>query len=66
MRLKFTVQSDGRLTDVRIIQSSGYKLLDSAALQTLQGVGNLPEAVAWMNGQTLDVELPVIYRLRGR
>lgn len=66
VRLKFTVQSDGRLTDVRIVQSSGYRLLDSSALRTLQGVGYLPEAVAWVNGQTLDVELPVIYRLRGR
>ncbi len=65
VRLKFTVQSDGRLTDARIVQSSGYKILDSSALRSLQGVGYLPELVAWINGQTVDVELPVIYRLRG-
>lgn len=59
----FTVQSDGRLTDVRITRSSGYHVLDQSALAALRKVGHLTDAPQWLNGQSITVELPVIYRL---
>ena len=59
----FTVQSDGRLTDVRITRSSGYHVLDQSALAALRKVGYLTEAPRWLNGQSITVELPVLYRL---
>lgn len=66
VHLRFKMEPDGRLTNIEIAQSSGHRVLDRSALQTLERVGYLPEATAWLNGETVDVELPVIYRLRER
>ncbi len=66
VHLRFKVEPDGRLMNIEIAHSSGHRVLDRSALQTLERVGYLPEAIAWLNGETVDVELPVIYRLRER
>lgn len=63
VRVAFTVQADGQLTDVRITHSSGYHVLDASALEALRRVGWLPQAREWLHGQALTMELPVIYRL---
>lgn len=63
VRVAFTVQADGRLTDARITRSSGYHVLDASALEALRRVGRLPQAREWLHGQALPMELPVIYRL---
>jgi protein TonB len=61
--VEFTVQPDGQLTNVRVTRSSGYHVLDQSALAALRKVGHLAEARQWLNGQSITVELPVIYRL---
>jgi TonB family protein len=63
VRVAFTVQADGQLTDARITHSSGYHILDASALEALRRVGRLPQAREWLHGQPLTMELPVIYRL---
>jgi protein TonB len=61
--LGLRVESDGRLDQVHIENSSGYAVLDRSALNSLSRLGYLTEAVAWLNGRSLDMQLPVIYRL---
>jgi len=63
--LAFRLEADGRLEAVRLARSSGFAALDSAALHSLERVERLPQAVAWLQGHPLDIELPVIYRLVG-
>lgn len=63
VRVAFTIQADGQLTDARITRSSGYHVLDASALEALHRVGRLPQAREWLHGQALPMELPVIYRL---
>ncbi|MFQ5936444.1 MAG: energy transducer TonB [Acidiferrobacterales bacterium] len=63
VRVEFTVEPDGRLTNLRIARSSGYAVLDKSALKALEKVGRLQEARNWLGGRSLDVVLPVIYRL---
>ncbi len=63
VNVEFTVQPDGQLTDVRVTRSSGYHVLDQSALAALRKVGHLTEVPQWLNGQSITVELPVIYRL---
>ena len=63
VHVAFTVQADGQLTDARVTQSSGYHVLDVSALEALRRVGRLPQAREWLQGETLTMELPVIYRL---
>jgi len=57
------VESNGHLGNVRLERSSGYAVLDRSALNSVSRLGYLTEAVAWLNGRSLDMQLPVIYRL---
>ena len=55
---------DGRLVDQRVAQSSGYDLLDKAALELLRRASPVP-ASAFGGGEArqLELRLPIVYRL---
>lgn len=61
--LGFRVESDGHLEKIHVARSSGYAILDNSALNSLNRLGLLTEAVTWRNGNSLDMQLPVIYQL---
>jgi protein TonB len=63
VRLSLIVDAHGELSEVRIVQSSGYAILDEAAVAALHRLREVPEAVAWLGGAQLLLELPVRYRL---
>jgi protein TonB len=63
VKLAMHIAADGRLSELRVQQSSGHNILDHAALQTLQAISSIPEAVNWLQGHALDIVLPVEYRL---
>ncbi len=57
------LERDGRLNALRIVRSSGYRVLDEDALLTLQRIGAIPQARPWLRGYSVDMQLPVHYRL---
>jgi periplasmic protein TonB len=57
------IEPDGRVRALRVARSSGYAVLDRDALATLNRIGVLPRAAAWLKGHAYDTEVPVIYRL---
>jgi protein TonB len=59
--LAFRLQSDGSIISARIAHSSGYSVLDQAALHALGKVKRLKHTMQ----DELDMQLPVIYRLEG-
>lgn len=61
--LELRVESDGHLDKIRVERSSGYAVLDHSALNSLNRLGRLAEASAWLDGRSVDMQLPVIYRL---
>ena len=63
VRIGFRVQADGKLTNIYIARSSGYRLLDKSALKALRQVEPLAEAATLLKGKSVDMELPVIYKL---
>lgn len=63
VRVGFRIQPDGKLTNIYIARSSGYRLLDKSALKALRQVEPLAEAVTLLKGKWVDMELPVIYKL---
>lgn len=65
VQIGLRVESDGRLSHVHIARSSGYRLLDSTALATLNKVNTLPQATGWLNGRYFDIVLPIEYKLIG-
>lgn len=62
--LRLRVLADGRLDDLRVTRSSGFAVLDRSALHSLARVGRLEEAVEWLAGRSLDMQIAVVYRLR--
>lgn len=61
--LGLRVEPDGQLDKIRLERSSGYAVLDNSALNSLKRIGQLAEARAWLEGRSVDMQLPVIYRL---
>jgi TonB family protein len=60
-RIKYTIQRDGRLTDVQLEQSSGYFALDQAAQRALILTRQLPPLPAQFPESTLTVHLNFSY-----
>lgn len=60
--LRVTILHDGQVGSARIDQSSGYRLLDQAALKSLRQIRSL---AGFTLEREVDLLLPVIYRLRG-
>ncbi len=61
--LGLSVEPDGQLGKIHITRSSGYAVLDNSALNSLKRIGILVEARNWLEGRSVDLQLPVIYRL---
>lgn len=63
VQLSLRVDADGKLSHVRILKGSGFSLLDKAAMNSLDKVEILPAAIALLDGNSLELILPVEYRL---
>jgi protein TonB len=64
VKLEVRIESNGRISRLHVKQTSGYPVLDRAAVQSLQ-LANVPDAGQWMQGQAIDISIPVEYRLVG-
>ena len=64
--LSFVVESDGALRRIQVARSSGYDLLDTSAVAAVHRVERLAEARLWLDGRSLEMNIPVIYRLKER
>lgn len=64
--LGFSLQADGHLEKIHIARSSGYHVLDESARAALGKVSTIADAKQWLDGGTIDMQLPVIYRLLDR
>ena len=62
VKLELLIESDGHISDLHIEQTSGYALLDKAALSSLQ-LARVPDAVQWLDGKAVSIVVPVEYRL---
>lgn len=63
VRVGLRVGAGGRITSLRIVESSHHAVLDQAAIDCLGRIRRLPDVVAWLGGKTSDIVLPVEYRL---
>lgn len=59
--LAFRLEADGRIIDARIARSSGYSVLDHAALTALGKVKRIETGAS----HGFAMQLPVIYQLEG-
>ena len=63
VELAVNIDAHGQLTRVRIIHSSGYGILDHAALTSVRQIKALPSAMQWLDSHGLEVNFPVKYQL---
>ena len=63
VHISLRIESNGQLSEIRILRGSGYSLLDKSAMQSINKVEILPAAIALLDGNSLDLILPVEYRL---
>lgn len=63
VQLSIHIEADGRLSRVRLLQSSGYELLDQSAMKSVKNIEVLPEAIVLLHGKSFDLVLPVRYIL---
>lgn len=61
--LSVRILSDGRLSDIRVKQSSGRALLDRSATESLARVKRIPQLADRIGANGLALEIPVTYRL---
>jgi pilus assembly protein CpaC len=60
--LSLNIASNGELKGTKILQSSGYKMLDDAALETARAQAPYPPFPPQINSQELWVDVPILYR----
>lgn len=63
--LRFSVEADGMIHNIHVAAGSGYAVLDTSAVNALAQVHHLYEAGEWLQGQRLDLQMPIIFRLQG-
>ncbi len=63
--LSLRVASNGNLSEWKVIQTSGYRTLDQSALKAVRRIQHLPQAMRWLKTGSLEVHLPVQYKLLG-
>ncbi|HJX17053.1 MAG TPA: energy transducer TonB [Acidiferrobacterales bacterium] len=58
------IAQDGRLSNLRLARTSGYPILDAAALDSLEKIHRLPDATTTLlDASGFDLNVPVVYRL---
>jgi len=60
--LALHIESDGLISDLHVNETSGYAALDKAAIKSLQ-LASIPGARQWLHGHSIDMLIPIEYRL---
>ena len=60
--LEFRIGRDGGLKSIRVIESSGYRILDEAAKEAIEKGSPYPP-LPWPQNEFLDARIPIAFRL---
>lgn len=60
--LSLRISPAGLIKSIEINDSSGYSILDQAALAAMRKVGTLPKISSWLKND-IELQLPVVYQL---
>ena len=63
-RVRFTILRDGTLATTKVVTSSGSKALDSAALAAIRNAAPFPPFPEDQEGNTLHIEIPIVFQLK--
>lgn len=60
--LSLRVSSSGNIENIQLKKSSGYNVLDQAAINALHKMKNLPHISSWLSSD-IELQLPITYNL---
>jgi protein TonB len=63
VRVGVRIEANGNLTRLRLVEPCPYGVLNTAAINSLSRLAQLPNAGNWLQGSPVDLVLPVEYRL---
>jgi TonB family protein len=62
-KIRFAILSNGQLGEISIVGSSGYDILDNAAIAAIEKAAPFPALPGSLNRDILKVELPIVFKL---
>jgi len=63
VRVRFTIQADGKVEDIEISESSRYSALDKSALEAVEKMGRFEPIPGILNKKSWRIEIPIQYKL---
>ena len=63
-RLSFKISRLGEISEVNVIESSSYTLLDQAAIQTVYRAAPFPELPLEIINVPIEINIPLVFQLR--
>ncbi|MDH5649140.1 MAG: TonB family protein [Gammaproteobacteria bacterium] len=61
--LQLKLKENGGFDDIKVVKSSGYRLLDDTALEAMNKLNENSTQISWLQGYNTELLLPIIYRL---
>jgi protein TonB len=61
--LSVHIDGNGTISEWKIARTSGFSVLDRSALKAASRIGHLPRAAEMLDGQSIDLAIPVQYQL---
>lgn len=58
-----SIEPNGKITGVTLARSSGYRILDLAAVESVLAIHRAPQLQQWLRGRSISINVPVNYRL---
>lgn len=62
VKVELTIMYEGKVAEVKMVDSSGYEILDKAALATIKRASPFPKLPRDL-GEKLNLTVPIVYRL---
>lgn len=61
--LTFTINANGRVSNVRVIKGSRFSMLDDAAVAAVRDAAPFPPPPKKVFGQSIDLKIPISFEL---
>jgi TonB family protein len=57
------IEANGKIASVTLARSSGFRILDLAAVESVLAIHRAPQLQQWLRGRSISINVPVDYRL---
>lgn len=58
-----SIEANGKIANATLARSSGYRILDLAAIKSVLAIRRVPQLQQWLRGRSISINVPVDYRL---